>query len=276
MPQRVPIKIFRLAQTNAGRLDIAPTRYLVGVSPDAVFDNGDGTQSINIGERPVGQPLAPPVPSRVYKDSAGQYVILNGAEKLYIPTSTKTPPSPVFTFYVNPQRLTPTYQKVQTEVRTRGGWEVQHWGDALTELRVEGVSGGTHRRPTVALTGDPNLKSTKNITEKSDGLENYQSITNTQAWERLTQLRQLYDIDHVSRNQESLTLVGISVYDTFYVGYFTNFTGPSHEADRPYQFSYSFTMKILYETNVSSLSPTIRGEIASATQAGAPYTPYRK
>jgi hypothetical protein len=276
MPQRIPIKIFKLVRGSDGRLDVAPTRYLQGVTADKVFDNGDGTQSIDLGERPVGQPLAASTPTRVYLDFRGQYVILGGAEKLYIPTGKPEDKTyQVFTFYVNPQRLTPTYQKLHSEIRTRGGWEVQHWGDALTDLTIDGVSGGTHRRSTVAIVSNPNdAVSTKNITTGVDGIENFESITNTKAWNRLVELRQLYDVDHAVRNRDQLSLLGISVYDTFYVGYFTGFTGPVHDAEKPFQFSYSFTMKILNEMNVSSLSPSIRGEVAVSTQTMAPYTKY--
>jgi len=267
MPQRVPIKIFRLQQNQSGVFDVAPTRYAQGVTQADLINNGDGTESIRLQQTPVNQPLAGEVLSRVYSDAAGKYVILDGAEKLYIraanaQTNAVTPN--VFEFYVNPQRLTPSYQKIQTEIRTRGGWEVQHWGDALTELRVEGVSGGTHRRSTVNINRDPNVSTqSQNGDVKNDGILDWESITNTEAWVRLTQLRQLYDIDHTVRNQEQLTLVGISVYDTFYVGYFTQFSGPNHDAEKPYQFTYSFTLKILYETNVTSLAPSIKNAATS-------------
>ena len=269
MPQRVPIKIFRLEQNASGVLDAAPTRYAQGVTLSNVQTDSDGTEYVNLSQTPVGQPLALSGRSRVYSDSAGKYVILAGAEKLYIAADVGQKPNAsipqVFEFYVNPQRLSPTYQKIQTEIRTRGGWEIQHWGDALTELHVEGVSGGTHRRSTVNINRDPNARAHSLAVGSGDGLLEEESITTTTAWSRLTQLRQLYDMDHAVRNQEQLTLLGISVYDTFYVGYFTQFTGPNHEAEKPYQFSYSFTLKILYETNVSSLSPGIKDVATSGT-----------
>ena len=269
MPQRVPIKIFRLEQNASGVLDAAPTRYAQGVTLSNVQTDSDGTEYVNLSQTPVGQPLALSGRSRVYSDSAGKYVILAGAEKLYIAADVGQKPNAsipqVFEFYVNPQRLSPTYQKIQTEIRTRGGWEIQHWGDALTELHVEGVSGGTHRRSTVNINRDPNARAHSLAVGSGDGLLEEESITTTTAWSRLTQLRQLYDMDHAVRNQEQLTLLGISVYDMFYVGYFTQFTGPNHEAEKPYQFSYSFTLKILYETNVSSLSPGIKDVATSGT-----------
>jgi hypothetical protein len=272
MPQRVPIKIFRLKQNQSGVFDVAPTRYAQGMTQNDLINNGDGTESIRLQQTPVNQPLAGEVLSRVYSDTTGKYVILDGAEKLYIRTTGAQPDSAtpqVFEFYVNPQRLSPAYQKIQTEIRTRGGWEIQHWGDALTELKVEGVSGGTHRRSTIHVNRDPNVVNQTQAVGKdveNDGIMDWESITNTMAWTRLIQLRQLYDMDHSVRNQEQLTLLGISVYDTFYVGYFTQFSGPNHEAEKPYQFSYTFTLKILYETNVTTLSPSIKDVAAAGTR----------
>ena len=283
MPQRVPIKIFRLEQTQSGVFDQAATRYAQGVSQTDIVTQSDGTETINLQQTPVNQPLADAVGSQVYSDQGGKYVVLNGAEKLYLRTTATPMPNPtsaaqVFEFYVNPQRLSPKYQKIQTEIRTRGGWEIQHWGEALTELTVEGVSGGTHRRSTVAVNRDPALRDLTGVQStgnKQDGILDWESITNTEAWQRLTQLKQLYNMDHTVRNQEQLTLLGIAVYDTFYVGYFTQFSGPNHDAEKQYQFSYSFTLKILYETTVSTLSPSMQAAVISGTtmnEAGTSFT----
>ena len=43
----------------------------------------------------------------------------------------------IFEFYVSPQRIEPSFEKLQSETKTRGGWEIQHWGSRLTE--VQGV-----------------------------------------------------------------------------------------------------------------------------------------
>jgi len=274
MPSRIPIKIFRLQQTQAGVFDLAPTRFVTGVTTSDIVTSTDGTELINIGQTPANQPLAVSSTTRVYTDSFGKYVILDGAEKLYIRPTTLVTSSEnlpfTFEFYVNPQRLSPNYTKIVSEMRTRGGWEVQHWGDALTELRVEGKSGGMHRRGNVPrinrdTTAAAIEAASAQAQQSGDGLQEGQDITDTEAWRRLSQLRQLYDVDHAIRNQEQLTLLGIAVYDSFYVGYFTSFSGPNQDAMEPYQFSYSFTMKILYETNVSTFNPSVKASVTAGT-----------
>jgi len=274
MPSRIPIKIFRLQQTQFAILDNAPTRFVSNVTTNDITTFQDGSEYIAINETPANQPLAQAILTKVYTDKLGKYVILDGANKLYIRTpamaETIADIPVVFEFYVNPQRLSPNYSKIVSEIRTRGGWEVQHWGDALTELRIEGKSGGMHRRGnTPRINRDTTVAAIENASaqaqESGDGLREGQDVTDTEAWRRLLQLKQLYDIDHAVRNQEQLTLLGIAVYDSFYVGYFTSFSGPNQSSDSPYQFDYAFTMKILYETNVSTFSPTIKNAVTAGT-----------
>jgi hypothetical protein len=273
MPSRIPIKIFRLQQTSKVIPDNAPTRFAQGVTTEDIITNPDGNRYINLQQTPSNF-IGPVQLTKVESDDVGSFVWLDGAQKLYIksPNVLNTDKiDQVFEFYVNPQRLSPTYTKIVSEIRTRGGWEIQHWGDALTELRVEGKSGGMHRKakqPRInrnTTTTELVNTSKQNQQNGGDGLRGGEDVTDTEAWRKLLQLKQLYDVDHATRNQEQLTLLGIAVYNTFYVGYFTSFTGPEYDANEPYQFSYSFTMKILYETNVSTFNPTVKNAVTAGT-----------
>jgi hypothetical protein len=273
MPSRVPIKIFKLQQVKPGVFDLAQTRFLQGFTTKDIIINSDGSEVINIGQKPSNQPLAESTSTRVYTDQFGKFVILEGANKFYIrnPEKPQQESIDVFEFYVNPQRLNLNYQKKVTEIRTRGGWEIQHWGDELTEIRVEGKSGGTHRKGILKnINRDTTVsaleqESSRQQSDSGDGLRNNEDVTHSLAWQRLLALKKLYDIDHAVRNQEELTLLGIAVYDSFYVGYFTNFTGPNHDANDPYQFSYGFTFKVLYETNVSTFNPSVKAAVTAGT-----------
>jgi hypothetical protein len=139
----------------------------------------------------------------------------------------------IFTFYVNPQNFTPTARKIVTETRTRGGWEIQHWGEQLAEIQVNGKSGGMHR-------GMQNAG--------NQSIPRGTSVTQSTAWLRLTQLKRLYDADHSIKNASDLTLLGLNYYDRYYKGYFTDFTGPTADASDPYQVNYSFTFKVQSES----------------------------
>ena len=131
----------------------------------------------------------------------------------------------LFTFYRNPERITPRYEKLQTIVRTLGGWETQHWGNQLVELTVEAKTGGLH-------------------TSNSQPLSSTQTITNSDAWQKLVQLRTIYEKDQSRRNKQPTTLLGLSYLNDLYVGYFTGFNGPSPDAERPYIMDFSFTFKV--------------------------------
>jgi hypothetical protein len=139
----------------------------------------------------------------------------------------------VFEFYLDPQHITPTYRKLQTEIRTRGGWEIQHWGDALTEVRVEGKSGGLHKFTHGTILG------------KED------DVTTSIAWQRLNQLKALYDSDHRVKNQKDTILLGMNYYDKYFIGYFTDFTGPIASSENPYIVDFSFTFKVQEELSTT-------------------------
>jgi hypothetical protein len=136
-----------------------------------------------------------------------------------------------FTFYINPQRVNLVASKRVTEILTRGGYEIQHWGNALTEIQVNGKTGALYKTSTGGI---PDPVATIDVT---------QSL----AWKRLSQLRSLYDDDHAVKNQEALILLGMNYYDRFYTGYFTGFTGPSADAMNPYQIDFAFTLKVQKE-----------------------------
>jgi hypothetical protein len=62
--------------------------------------------------------------------------------------------------------------------------------------------------------------------------------------------------DHKERNIRIKTLLGLTYYDAFYIGYFTDFTGPVADAEKPYIMTFSFTFKsqeTLYLNSKSSL-----------------------
>ena len=282
MPVRIPVKIFKLSQASKTLVDTTPSRNVPDVTTDDIQTSADNTKTLNnYSKTPYGQPLGQPQAAIINQDATGTFIMTNDGHKLYITDNISTNNNAIaltikpFVFYVNPQRVTPVYQKLQTPIRTRGGWEIQHWGDALTDLTIEGKSGGMHRYGSGApVTTQTTIQNINDVSQQGQspagngtgGLRGADSIMNTTAWQRLTELKQLYDADHAIRNQLELQLLGISIYDSFYVGYFVNFNGPNQDANEPYQFSYSFTLKILYETTVTSNNPQLKAAVTSGTQ----------
>ena len=140
----------------------------------------------------------------------------------------------VFDFYVNPQRITFNKQKLITEVRTRGGWDIQHWGEQLTEITVEGITGGLHRDITKAISpGDI-----------GETLGKEDDISKSSAWKSLRILRSIYEADHGHTRSKQSYKLGFSVFEDFYIGYFQNFQGPEIVVDKPYIMTYSFIFKV--------------------------------
>jgi len=140
----------------------------------------------------------------------------------------------VFEFYVNPQRISFNRQKLITEVRTRGGWDIQHWGEKLTEITVEGITGGLHRD--ISNDVDPGNKGQV----LSDGVD----ISKSSAWQSLRTLRTLYEVDHGAPLSKQSYKIGFSIYEDFYTGYFRSFNGPEILADKPYLMTYSFVFVV--------------------------------
>lgn len=51
------------------------------------------------------------------------------------------PDGPMVQMYVNPTRIVTNNKKEITRNRTKGGYSIQYWGEALTELQISGTTG---------------------------------------------------------------------------------------------------------------------------------------
>jgi hypothetical protein len=223
----------------------SPSNYLINITDAELNLTSQGELSVDITESNFPTGFAPQevidkrtVNKLVQKDNQKRYYVTFQNQNYYLKSQDATDATQqtlsnsiqeVFRFYVNPVRVTPSYKKIVNEIRTRGGWEVQHWGNALDELRVECITGGMNFKDSV--------KSNSNVLEKTD------SIMDSYAWKKVVDLRNLYIQDFRERNKVVKTLLGITYYDAFYIGYFTEFTGPIADAEKPYIMTFSFTFK---------------------------------
>lgn len=175
-----------------------------------------------------------PIKYEVYKNqiSGELFIIINTVEstmyKFFIRNNTiKEQDLKLFTFNLNPNHIVPSYRKITTEIKTRGGWEVQHWGNSLAELSVQGKSGGLF---------------TNIINKKAD-------VTQSLAWKKLRELHQIYLNFNSKANTQYNTTLALSYRNMIYVGYFTGFDGPKANELNPLIVDYSFTFKIIEEVN---------------------------
>lgn len=203
-------------------------------SPDNIpnFYNPDG--SANFSNTVVGEKNY----QTVYTDKSSGYkyvtlsTLKNGVIRYYLPRSLVVSEIVIsstrkYTFHVNPNHITPSYRKIISEIRTRGGYEIQHWGNALSELKVQGHSGGLIDR----------------------GAQD-DDITKTEAWRKLVELKTKYWNSNADPNTQSSILLSLTYYDTMYIGYFVDFTGPEANVNSPYIMDYSFTFKVTDEINL--------------------------
>lgn len=249
MADRTLIKIFKIPKSKIDTLNASITRtsdnFLVNVDTTGIYS------MINSSDKQIDLSIAN-LPANVYGmpeefregkytiqyDENGNAFVIIGNQKFFINAPSQiasTLAEEVYTFHVNPDRVTPSYSKLQTEVRTLSGWEIQHWGNQLTELKVDGKTGSMH----------------SSTNQGQIPLSEAPSIYESTAWKKLVSLRKLYEQDQSRRNRVVDYLLGMTFYDGLYVGYFVNFSGPVADKDAPYIMTYSFTFKVV-ETIYSS------------------------
>jgi hypothetical protein len=243
--KRVPLKIYKLKIDTVDKLlntdlIISANEYLLNKDMEDTYTDEDNIKviKVTVDDVPAGgfsDFFIRSLPStfQVTEDDQGNNYIGIEGKKLYIYTSTfqniiSREHQLVFEFYLNPANFTPDYKKLITEMRTRGGWEIQHWGQALTEIRVTGRSGAMIKK----------IENGQIVPLTDNDL-----VEDSIAWKKLTELSSLYTNDHLLKNKPVEYLLGLSVYDSFYIGYFTSFTGPILEDAQPYIVGYSFGFK---------------------------------
>ena len=236
---RVPFKIYQFNNESGNidklQADISSSHFVFGKTTDDVVDVGAESvlwvsQDNLIGYS--GDPISGNVQKTVFLDNVNgrPYISFDDGVKWYVrqPINEVAEVKDIFEFYVSPQRIEPTWEKLQTEVRTRGGWEIQHWGTRLTEVQVTCKTGGMN---------------------KIDGefMDLSQDITQSDAWKRVSKLRQIFLEDHARRNTQSSYKLGMYYMDKMFIGFFTRFSGPTLDVEKPYILDFSFAFKVEVE-----------------------------
>ena len=234
----IPIRNLNTFNQNNQKL---ASNYLIGISDIDIHPSKLDPKIIQVevegGNFPINDNIQASGTYTVQYETNGgpliptPYIIVNST-KYYIYSNRireaaqlKAESTILFTFYRNPERITPKYEKLQTVVRTLGGWETQHWGNQLVELSIDAKTGGLH-------------------TSNSQPLTSAQTITDSDAWQKLVILRNIYEKDQSRRNKQPISLLGLSYLNDLYIGYFTGFNGPTPDAERPYIMDFSFTFKV--------------------------------
>ena len=136
-----------------------------------------------------------------------------------------------FIFYVNPTRIEISASKAKTRIRTRRGYEFQHWGNEPTDISVTGRTGGL---------GQYDFMGNKKY---------HGDIQKSTAYKVLTALKKLYDEDQgfKANNQASPFILGLTYRGKVYIGHFDTFSF-TEDAEVPYIFDYSFKFTAEFES----------------------------
>ena len=273
MAQRIPFTIYRLRSQDSTvdqQQNVQPTieayQYLVGVSEDDInrknadpHRNSIGTifltkanfiDSSGIPDTALIHdiPVSYYAQSSIFLDEAtgtntevnmtSLVVFIEGTpyfiKRTQVDEDALDPVPDQFEFYVNPQRIQINKEKLISEVRTRGGWDVQHWGEKLTTITVDGITGGLHRD--ISKSAKPG--------EIGQTIDKDKGIDSSTAWKKLRILNSFYDNDHGKTPAKKLFRLAFSIFEDYYIGYFSNFTGPEIVADKPYLMTFSFIFKV--------------------------------
>lgn len=146
----------------------------------------------------------------------------------------------ILTFYVNPTHLTLVKKKLFQQIRTRAGWEFQHWGPQIGEIRLEGVTGNItppQRITTGRFLGIP----VPQIVEEPP------TDTTSPALKAFRQLERWYDEDQDEKAQYEGRLLAVEYRGHMYVGHISEFSF-EERADTPFMLYYNLTFLVHYES----------------------------
>ncbi len=158
--------------------------------------------------------------------------------------------------HVNPSNFSETHTKKIERIQTKGGFVEQHWGDEMTDLSADGVTGAFLN----LYTG------LSSVVRQS-----------TIAWDRYRDLFDLFRNNGSVRDPYgNIVLQGrvMLMYDRgVYLGFFEAFS-PEETDDTPFMFKLSWTfkvqetiMKIPYATSQQAVGPAFQGTNISTANA---------
>lgn len=219
---------------------IIPKRDTEGGSGLGWFPLSDRLVRYYYKDSLTGSVLSSDLEYNIVEDTGGRYGVLRGLPDrdgrwyIRIPRLEDSAAdggivgSEYFEFHINPERIEISDEKAKTQVRTRAGYEYQHWGNKPTSVSVSGLTGGLGA----------------SLGEGIDGVgKQYGTvrIEDTRAYQRLKDLEELYRKDQEIKQAGGRQKFLLAIYyrGEVYVGHFDTFTF-TESSDRPYVFEYSF------------------------------------
>ena len=176
-------------------------------------------------------------------EDTSAYVKFTDGQKKYVNTAS-TGLQNVFTFRVNPNHLNIQKKKLFTKIRTKGGFEFQHWGADISEIALEGVTGNI-RASGIGLR-DINLGVTSVPVPVDRALEEFPNEQNSSAYKTFRALEKLYEDDQNDNMITNNIRLALEYRKRIYVGHLSQFSY-TEIADKPFMFEYKLTFLVHYE-----------------------------
>jgi len=186
----------------------------------------------------------------VERDSTGPFITKDNT-KYYITTNADSVQgSPIYTFRVNPTHLTMEKNKLQTKIRTKGGFAFQHWGSDIAEISLEGTTGNiTPQGVSFKQTSVPGVGT---IVLPHNNTTDIPTASNSDALAALENLQKIYDDDQNESAVNKKRRLCLEYRGKIYVGHFSKFS-KEEIGEKPLQLYYKFTFMVHYEaTDFSS------------------------
>jgi len=118
---------------------VSPTR-MMWINPRKFFDPGDEFDYSKVLKEVLLTTVQEFASNVVDQHIPGANLLVAAAES-YIPTLVKDSDSKFFMFYLSPQTMKVSHQKIAQETLTGGGWDFDVLGDQLSTYTFSGTSG---------------------------------------------------------------------------------------------------------------------------------------
>ena len=252
MGKREVIRIWKLNKTKeekgatvSGYINVATrsnplfprgAEYIIEGSMEKIDDDTDLTKKMDAG-----------MVYRVYRDVDEKntpFIIRNSERFDIIGKQENTEAKAYFIFHINPRNLHITKSKLITKIRTRGGFEFQHWGPDISIIAFGGTTGN------VTPTPPESAKSMIDIPNPSED--------NSEAYKIFKDFEILYEEDQTQQELGFMQMLGLEYRGNIFVGHLRNF-GYEEVGEKPFQFEYRAEFAVEYEaTNVSRAQQEIQ------------------
>lgn len=254
MGRREVIKIWKLNRakekkaTVSGYINVATrnndlfprgAEYIIEGSMERIVDDSGLTKKVDAG-----------MVYRVYRDTDADNTpfIMRNNERFDVQgKEADTGATAVFKFHINPRNMNVAKSKLITKIRTRGGFEFQHWGPDITTISFRGTTGNITPTP-------------PEDADRMTDIEN-PTVDNSEAYKIFRNFETLYEEDQTQQERGNMKMLGLEYRGNIYVGHLRNFSF-EEVGEKPFQFEYTVEFAVEYEaTSVSRAQQEIQQDI---------------